>query len=133
MQMQQQEICCAQTTSRTEGFYPAPLSRKLGGFSTHTPCFLVLYTIFAAGQWLNRANIPAIKYTNHSACASAKPAISLLQCLHSRPVTSSHGSRPQWSQIGTNENKSSLILAPKLQKLNWALVAGISPTCSACN
>lgn len=39
-----------------------------------------------------------MKYTNHPACMNVKPALSLLQCLRSRPATSSHGSRPQWSQ-----------------------------------
>lgn len=54
--------------------------------------------LLAAGHWQKGVNSPAMKYTNHPACMNVKPALSLLQCLRSRPATSSHGSRPQWSQ-----------------------------------
>lgn len=42
--VQLQEICCAQATSKTEDLHPAPLSKKLGQFSTYISYFLPLYT-----------------------------------------------------------------------------------------
>lgn len=99
MHMQLQEICCAQATSRTEDFCPAPLFKKLGQFfHAHFLTFLCSTLLLAAVCWQKGVNSPAMKYTNHPACMNVKPALSLLQCLRSRPATSSHGSRPQWSQ-----------------------------------
>lgn len=99
MHMQLQEICCAQATSRTEDICPAPLFKRLGQFF-HSHFLTFLYSTPLHG-WAVHSFLPAAsskKYTNHPACMNVKPALSLLQCLRSRPATSSHGSRPQWSQ-----------------------------------